>query len=224
MRRYYEIEFIDAHGNIGDVRRTTIGAAAMFMLEASDNGAHEFRVLRHDVEDATAELAEFVRVRRAMQDPAAVFVFGSNIAGRHVGGAALTAAQEYGAEEWQGHGLAGRSYAIPTMVSPGREALSLQLIGKWVRSFLKDAAATPDRRFIVTKIGCGVAGFTEQEIAPLFAGHPANVELPLDWAQISEQGRYDICDECGEVYPPDARDSIGPWHADHCSRNSRNTV
>lgn len=123
---------------------------------------------------------EFARVSALMALPAAVFVFGSNLAGAHGGGAARVAYQEYGAKWGVGEGLAGRSYALPTK-SSHFESLSLRDVAAHVDRFLAFAAARPDLTFAVTRVGCGLAGFTDAEIAPLFSAAPQNCELPEGW-------------------------------------------
>ena len=95
--------------------------------------------------------------------PNEVFVFGSNLAGMHGGGAALTAVQRFGAIMGKGVGPQGHSYAIPTMQG-GVETIKL-----YVDQFIAYAKQHPEQTFLVTDIGCGIAGFTAQEIAPLFA-------------------------------------------------------
>lgn len=119
-----------------------------------------------------------------MTDP--VFVFGSNLAGRHGKGAALWARTNRGAIYGQGEGLQGNSYAIPTKgVSPKRNApmpvLPLWEIDAYVHRFLEFARARPDLTFQVTPIGCGHAGYTPAEIAPMFTDAPANVTLPPEF-------------------------------------------
>lgn len=106
-----------------------------------------------------------------------VFVFGSNMAGIHGGGAARWAHENRGAEWGVGFGLTGTSFAIPTK-DWEIETLSLDRIEKFVRKFLKFAAARPDLTFELTPIGCGAAGYTPEQIAPLFRGAPPNVVMP----------------------------------------------
>lgn len=93
-----------------------------------------------------------------------IFVFGSNLAGMHGGGAARLARIRWGAVMGQGVGLQGRTYAIPTMQG-GPETIK-----PYVDEFIAFAKAHPGLRFLVTEIGCGIAGFTPSQIAPLFAG------------------------------------------------------
>ena len=109
-----------------------------------------------------------------------VFVFGSNLAGHHDGGAARLAMERFGAVYGQGVGLQGSSYAIPTM------NLSLEEIAKYVEEFIWFADCHPEMKFLVTRIGCGIAGFNDSQIAPLFArayGLP-NVCLPAEFWKV----------------------------------------
>lgn len=103
-----------------------------------------------------------------------IFVFGSNLAGMHGGGAARLARIRWGAVMGQGVGLQGRTYAIPTMQG-GPETIK-----PYVDEFIAFAKAHPGLRFLVTEIGCGIAGFTPSQIAPLFAGAAdvPNILLP----------------------------------------------
>ena len=96
-----------------------------------------------------------------------IFVFGSNLLGIHKKGAALTALQMHGAVLGQGIGLQGKSYAIPTKANP-RRSLELVSINKFVADFLQYAEYTPEYTYMVTKIGCGLAGWEPCQIAPMF--------------------------------------------------------
>ena len=110
-----------------------------------------------------------------------IFVFGSNLAGMHAGGAARVAAQKFGAVMGQGVGLQGQSYAIPTMQG------GVETIVPYVDEFIRFADCHPEMTFLVTRIGCGIAGFTDEEIAPLFirAINLPNVHLPLSfWKEL----------------------------------------
>jgi hypothetical protein len=109
-----------------------------------------------------------------------IFVFGANLAGRHGKGAALYARQHHGAIYGQGEGLQGQSYGIPTK---GRQLLSLPSdeVELYVKRFIRFAEAHPEMTFNVTRVGCGLAGFTEEEIAPMFIGAPINCNLPEGW-------------------------------------------
>lgn len=111
-----------------------------------------------------------------------IFVFGSNRQGRHGKGAALDAKTNWGAINLQPRGLQGSSYAIVTKeLRRSYRGVSLLDIGKEVEEFKKFAAEHPDLTFVVTKIGCGLAGFKPEEIGPLFAGSPSNVLLPKEF-------------------------------------------
>ena len=109
--------------------------------------------------------------------PDEVFVFGSNLKGMHGGGAALVAYRKFGAVWGQGVGLQGQSYGIPTMQG------GVETIRPYVDEFIGFAEAHPELTFLVTRIGCGIAGFSEDEIAPLFrkARGMENVVLPEGW-------------------------------------------
>lgn len=103
-----------------------------------------------------------------------IFVFGSNLAGMHGGGAARVAYNKFGAIWGQGVGLQGQSYGIPTMHG------GVNRIQPYVDEFIIFAEEHPEMHFLVTRIGCGIAGFTDAEIAPLFkrAMELENVSLP----------------------------------------------
>ena len=120
-----------------------------------------------------------------VQGPARIFVFGSNTVGRHGAGAAFTAWKYYGAIMGQGVGLQGHSYAIPTK-DKNLYMLPIGEIKKYVTQFLQFAADTEKDglAFFVTRIGCGLAGYKDQQIAPLFKGATANVELPHGWPEV----------------------------------------
>lgn len=109
-----------------------------------------------------------------------VFVFGSNLAGRHGKGAALWARQHRGAIYGQGHGIQGDSYAIPTK-GWKLEVLPLGIIQGFVSEFLEFAHKYWMREFQLTPIGCGLAGYTREQIEPLFQGAPSNVLWPPEW-------------------------------------------
>jgi hypothetical protein len=109
-----------------------------------------------------------------------IFVFGSNLAGIHGAGAAKVALRLFGAKYGIGEGLVGRSYAIPTK---DEEIMTLPLeeISKSVTRFSDFARSNPEMKFWVTKIGCGLAGYNDEQIAPMFKGAPSNCNMPLDW-------------------------------------------
>jgi hypothetical protein len=109
-----------------------------------------------------------------------VFVFGSNEAGRHGKGAALTALKEWGAVYGQGEGRYGASYAIPTKDGLLR-TLPVLRIKQYVDTFLQYAKEHPDLTFLLTRVGCGLAGYDDGDMAPLFSGITPNVILPDEW-------------------------------------------
>jgi hypothetical protein len=113
-------------------------------------------------------------------DPEMIFVFGSNEAGKHGAGAAKTARDHYGAILGIGVGRTGNSYAIPTK-DANLNTLSIPKIEKYVREFILYAKTNPTLAFEVTKIGCGLAEYTEDDIKPLFENAPVNCFLPDGW-------------------------------------------
>ena len=109
-----------------------------------------------------------------------VFVFGSNLAGFHGKGAALHARKYYGAEEYIGVGRTGNAYAIPTKDSQ-LKTLPLTDIRQHINDFIWYAIKNPDLQFKVTRIGCGLAGYCDHNIAPMFKSAPENCHLPDGW-------------------------------------------
>jgi len=109
-----------------------------------------------------------------------IFVFGSNLAGRHGAGAALCARHEHGAVYGVGVGRTGKAYAIPAK-DERIQTLPLPRIASYVQDFLTYARAHPELTFTVTRIGCGLAGYRDADIAPLFAHAPLNCVLPAGW-------------------------------------------
>lgn len=112
--------------------------------------------------------------------PDEVFVFGSNLAGFHGGGAARIAYKNFGAEWGCGVGHFGQTYAIPTMQG------GVETIKPYVDDFIAYARVHPEFRFYVTRIGCGIAGFRDEDIAPLFkeALSLSNIVLPRTFFDI----------------------------------------
>lgn len=112
--------------------------------------------------------------------PDDIFVFGSNLQGMHLGGAARAAVLRFGAKMGQGVGIQGQSYAIPTMQG------GIETIRPYVDEFINLAREWDQNTFYVTRIGCGIAGFTDEEMAPLFreALDLYNVRLPRRWVEI----------------------------------------
>lgn len=124
--------------------------------------------------------AQYTPDRIAHLGPKDIFVFGSNLQGRHAGGAARIAMNRFGAVFGQGVGLQGNTYAIPTMQG------GIDTIKPYVDEFIDFAKSRPDLIFYVTKIGCGIAGFSFEEIAPLFtkAISVSNIRLPKEFVEI----------------------------------------
>lgn len=109
-----------------------------------------------------------------------IFVFGSNLQGMHGGGAARLAYEKFGAIWGQGVGLQGQSYGIPTMHG------GVDAIKPYVDEFIEFTKSHPELTFLVTRIGCGIAGFRDEEIAPLFKEciEMENVCLPKSFTNI----------------------------------------
>jgi hypothetical protein len=120
-----------------------------------------------------------------MNDGKHVFVFGSNLAGRHGAGAAWQALEYWGAQLGVGVGLRCQSYAIPTK-DQYVETLPLEEIAIYVKDFLKTAEEMPGTTFLVTPIGTGLAGYAHKDIAPFFRDAPSNCVLPLAWRKYCE--------------------------------------
>ena len=112
-----------------------------------------------------------------------VFVFGSNLAGRHGAGSAAHAWRYYGAVYGKGVGHHGDSYAIPTK-DESLNVLPLDVISRYVADFLAYATAHPEYQFHVVSIGCGLAGYTPEQIAPMFKFAPNNVVLSQEFQDV----------------------------------------
>lgn len=133
--------------------------------------------------------AQYTPDRIASIGPNDIFVFGSNLQGRHAGGAARVAMNRFGAIFGQGVGLQGNTYAIPTMQG------GVETIKPYVDEFINFAQSRPDLTFYVTKIGCGIAGFTFEEIAPLFSDAigESNVRLPKKFVDMGHKTKRAKC-------------------------------
>lgn len=138
----------------------------------------------HDVKSGLIKGKEMKYTPDCIQElrPNEFFVFGSNLNGFHGGGAARVAMEKFGAVWGQGVGLQGQSYAIPTMQG------GVETIKPYVDDFIAFAKQHPELKFLVTRIGCGIAGFTDEEIAPLFAEafEIDNICLPRTFCKIIE--------------------------------------
>lgn len=116
----------------------------------------------------------------------AIFVFGSNLAGRHGAGAAKAALDHFGATYGVGIGFTGQSYAIPTK-DYQIETLPLSTVKFFIKQFAQVSHAMKKTEFFVTRVGCGLAGFTDAEIAPLFRECNAqNCSMPEPWKEFLE--------------------------------------
>lgn len=105
--------------------------------------------------------------------PNQIFVFGSNLQGHHAGGAAKQAYEDFGAIWGVSVGIQGKSYGIPTM------GLTLEEIYQYIKQFVDYARLTPDKEYLVTPIGTGIAGFTQEEMGELWSREklPENISL-----------------------------------------------
>jgi len=110
-----------------------------------------------------------------------IFVFGSNQAGRHGAGAALIAAKRYGAVRGVPFGLQGQSFAIPTK-NKYLQTLSVKTISLYVQKFIDYNFLHFYQKFFITRVGCGLAGLKDEQIAPLFRG-AVNCSFPEQWEE-----------------------------------------
>lgn len=109
-----------------------------------------------------------------------IFVFGSNLQGRHGKGAALYAKKYKGAVYGQAYGLQGNSFAIPTKKTP-YIYMTLDEVSYWVNKFLEFAKDNPELKFDLTPIGCNLAGFSKDQIKPLFDNKSDNIYFTKEW-------------------------------------------
>ena len=123
-----------------------------------------------------------------------IFVFGSNERGIHGGGAARVAADKHGAVRNIGFGPQGNSFAIPTCSKPTGEPgfeIAFEKVSYYVQCFILYAQQHPELDFQVTKVGCGLAGWTNEQIAPLFTIAPDNCQFDTEWKPIlGENKKY----------------------------------
>ena len=143
-----------------------------------------------------------------------IFVFGSNLAGQHKGGAARAANMKFGAEWGVGVGLTGQAYAIPTMQG------GVETIRPYVDEFIEFAKAHNDLKFLVTRIGCGIAGFKDEEIAPLFtkAMSVNNIFLPKEFYDIIAAPYLAHCFYYGKNVPEDCGAHVGHMYEEYWVR------
>ena len=174
-----------------DFQASIQGSVMMFEKMRSSNREYYKKVRRAKMtgeaidfeEDFFAEKQALSRITPERIDSLVdnqIFVFGSNELGHHDGGASRLALERFGAIYGQGSGLQGRCYAIPTMNLP------LETIAHYIDEFIWFADSHPEMNFLVTRIGCGVAGYHEEDIAPLFAKAYSlpNVYLPMGFWKV----------------------------------------
>lgn len=177
----YFKEYYDASMDLG-AEADSFSKVPKLSMSMSCDASSNFALSKPSSRDMTD------RVKRTTPDyitslaPNEVFVFGSNLAGMHGGGAARTARQLFGATMGVGVGMQGQSYAIPTMQG------GVETIQPYVDQFIAYAREHTSQQFLVTPIGCGIAGFTPDEIAPLFreAVGVKNISLPESFWQVLE--------------------------------------
>lgn len=114
-----------------------------------------------------------------------IFVFGSNESGIHGAGAALAAKRYYGAVYGKGVGLVGQSYGIPTK-DKKIKTLPISEIQRYVKDFVKFSRENKDLNFLITRVGCGLAGYSDKDIAPLFRGIGDNCSVAYEWKEYLE--------------------------------------
>jgi hypothetical protein len=114
-----------------------------------------------------------------------VFVFGSNLKGIHGKGAAKVAAILFGAKHGFFSGRCGNSYAIPTK-DENIQTISLDRIKPYIDEFIRRSHKYQEVEYFVTRVGCGLAGYEDKDIAPLFKGCGDNVSFPEEWKEYIE--------------------------------------
>ena len=166
---------------MAEPKMASLPSEAMPMPDAMAYEDMDFSI--SDIMEQKRTTPEFLPSKRTTSEritelqPNEIFVFGSNLKGMHGGGAAYIAYRKFGAIMGQGVGLQGQSYGIPTMQG------GVETIRPYVDEFIAFAKEHPELTFLVTRIGCGIAGFTDDEIAPLFekAHEVENIVLPPNW-------------------------------------------
>lgn len=150
------------------------------LLKQLADGAYASCYAKYIAGYTPAKTREYTPDRISLLKPGEVFVFGSNLAGHHGGGAARLAYERFGAKWGTGVGMTGQCYAIPTMQG------GVETIRPYVKDFVAYAKVHPENKFWVTRIGCGIAGFKDKEIAPLFtdALDVPNIILPKTFYDI----------------------------------------
>lgn len=139
--------------------------------------------MRHVAQPSMASKSASTSAEDPLKD---VFVFGSDLAGHHTGGEALTALRRHGAAYGRGVGLEGRSNALPVMDEQGKR-LPAAIIARYVSAFLRFASIHRELTFHVSRVGCERGGYRDDEIAPLFKAVPPNCHLPKGWTRLIER-------------------------------------
>lgn len=129
------------------------------------------------------------RIRRLPENH--ILLFSSNTRGAHGAGLAKDAHSFFGAKYGQSFGFQGQCYAVPTRIYHTRkvnnsmfENMTLKAIGQHVKLFFEDAKKNPHLVFVITRIGCGLAGYTDEDIAPFFTNPLSNMVLPMEWINL----------------------------------------
>lgn len=195
-------------------RTRDTGGTGMAIALASRRGIPVFNLAQPGAHDRFC--AHLANLRPSHEDGTTpqngeVFVFGSNLAGRHGKGSALVAVTSYGAQRGQGVGRMSQSYAIPTKDGrPGaapladpQATLALTDIAREVRAFIEYAREHADENFFVVRLGCALASHTDGDIAPLFASAPYNCSLPHPWKDM-------LCQRPGETGSTEAVEIAAP--------------
>lgn len=112
--------------------------------------------------------------------PHEIFVFGSNLNGNHAGGAAAYAKELFGAVEGIGQGITGQCYALPTL-DRKMQPMRLHILALYRDNFYLAAVHWPGKTFLLTKVGCGIAGYSEETMRELFRVKLSNVVYPKGW-------------------------------------------
>lgn len=125
--------------------------------------------------------------------PNEILVFGSNLLGQHGGGAAKTAHEKFGARWGMSMGLTGQCYALPTL-NTEYEKLENSELKAFVDSLKITAELIPSKTFLLTKVGLGIAGYSLEEIAPLFKDMPSNVIQPKEFVEFNEEAEAKVAE------------------------------
>lgn len=168
-----ERAIVSREATMGDASMPAPTMAGSLADMFAPSSCEDMDFIKEEVMEQRRTTPEFI----TSLEPNEIFVFGSNLKGMHGGGAAYIAYRKFGAIMGQGVGLQGQSYAIPTMQG------GVETIRPYVDEFIQFAKVHPTLTFLVTRIGCGIAGFVDEEISPLFieAHKVENIVLPPNW-------------------------------------------